>query len=281
MTNMLSRQNAQAFSISGRPHYQLRENRFHDPYFGLKGNEYRPVSVTTEIVDTDWDEDELEGEAEDDNANSPRVSLNSTGQQSATTLSSYDEVYTPRSSRTREAYPYDFDSSRPVEGPRGPHLFRSSTTSTHSFDYQDILSLSPITPKTAKPYEPELQQPFILEQLPRSRGSPYQFTHEKLDPIDLAIWSPLKVAQWMLNAGIELPIAEKFVENDINGAILITLKFEDLRELDIQSFGVRTKIWEEVHGLRNPKKLSPRPETPIEDEESREATAGGTRLAKT
>ncbi|KAI1127689.1 hypothetical protein F5Y10DRAFT_189217 [Nemania abortiva] len=268
--------NAQAFSVSGRPHY-LRENRYQDPYFGLKDHEYRPVSITTEIVDTDWDEDEL---VEDDNANSPRVSLNSTGQQSAATLSSYDEVYTPRSSRTREAYPYDFDSSRPVEGPRGPHLFRSSTTSTHSFDYQDILSLSPITPKTAKPYEADLQQPFLLDPLPRSRGSPYQFTHEKLDPIELAIWSPQKVAQWMLNAGVEFPIADKFVENDINGAILITLKFEDLRELDIQSFGVRTKIWEEIHVLRNPKKLSPRPETPIEDEESREVRRERRRVEK-
>ncbi|KAJ8116453.1 hypothetical protein ONZ43_g4438 [Nemania bipapillata] len=273
--------NAQAFSMGGRSHYQVRENRFHDSYFGLKEHEHRPVSVTTEIVDTDWEEeDELVGGIEYDNANSPRVSLNSTGQQSATTLSSYDEVYTPRSSRTREAYPYDFDSSRPVEGPRGPHLFRSSTTSSHSFDYQDILSLSPITPKTAKPYDVELQQPFLLDQLPRSRGSPNQFTHEKLDPIDLAIWSPQKVAQWMLNAGIEFPVAEKFVENDINGAILITLKFEDLRELDIQSFGVRTKIWEEIHVLRNPKKMSPRPETPIEDEESREVRRERRRVEK-
>ncbi|KAI0974555.1 hypothetical protein F4678DRAFT_470537 [Xylaria arbuscula] len=230
-------------------------------------SEYRPVSVTTEIVDTDWDEDEILSEIEDDDANSPRVSLNSTSQQSATTLSSYDEAQTPRSSRIREAYPYDFDLSRPVEGPRGPHLFRSSV---NSLDYQEILSLSPITPKTSKPYDADFRQPFALDPVPRSRGSPYQFTDEQLDPTSLAMWSPQKVAQWMLNAGIEPLVAEKFVVNDINGAILITLKFEDLRELDIQSFGVRTKIWEEIHVLRNPKKIEPRPETPIEDEESRE-----------
>ncbi|TGJ85065.1 hypothetical protein E0Z10_g3671 [Xylaria hypoxylon] len=268
---------AHSFSISGRPHYQMRGNRLHDPYFGLKDHEYRPVSVTTEIVDTDWDEDEIVSEIEDNDANSPRVSLNSTSQQSATTVSSYDEAQTPRSSRTREAYPYYFDSSRPVEGPRGPHLFRSSM---NSLDYQEILSLSPITPKTAKPYDADFRQPFILDSLPRSRGSPYQFTHENLDPIDLAMWSPQKVAQWMLNAGIEPSVAEKFVENDINGAILITLKFEDLRELHIQSFGVRTKIWEEIHVLRNPKKTSPRPETPIEDEESREVRRERRRIEK-
>ncbi|KAI0540753.1 hypothetical protein GGR58DRAFT_511474 [Xylaria digitata] len=255
----------------------MRGNRFHDPYFGLKDSEYRPVSVTTEIVDTDWEEDEMISEIEDEDTNSPRVSLNSTSQQSATTVSSYDEAHTPRSSRTREAYLYDFDSSRPVEGPRGPHLFRSSV---NSLDYQEILSLSPITPKTAKPYDADFRQPFVPDLLPRSRGSPIQFTHEKLDPIELAMWSPQKVAQSMLNAGIEPSIAEKFIENDINGAILITLKFEDLRELDIQSFGVRTKIWEEIHVLRNPKKPSPRPETPIEDEESREVRRERRRMEK-
>ncbi|KAI1279123.1 hypothetical protein F5Y07DRAFT_49743 [Xylaria sp. FL0933] len=270
--------NAQAYSMSGRSHYQLRDNRFHASYLGLKDSEYRPISVTTEIVDTDWDEDELLSEIEEDeDANSPRVSLNSTSQQSATTVSSYDEAQTPRSSRTREAYPYDFSSSRPVEGPRGPHLFRSSV---NSLEYQEILSLSPITPKTARPYDAEFRQPFVLDALPRSRSTPSQFTDEELDPINLAMWSPQKVAQWMLNAGIEPLFAEKFVLNDINGAILITLKFEDLRELDIQSFGVRTKIWEEIHSLRNPKKAEPRPETPIEDEESREVRRERRRMEK-
>ncbi|GAP85944.1 putative sam and ph domain-containing protein [Rosellinia necatrix] len=277
--------NAQMLSMGGRSHYAMQRNRLHDPYFGLKQAEYRPMSVTTEIVDTDWDEDEDEMVSEiddddNDDANSPRVSLNSTGQQSAATLSSYDEAQTPRSSRIREAYAYNFDSARPVEGPRGPHLFRSSTTSSDPCDYQDILSLSPITPKTAKPYDADFRQPFLPEPLPRSRGSPYQFTDEKLDPVQLSIWSPEKVAQWMLNAGIEPLVAEKFVMNDINGAILITLKFEDLRELDIQSFGVRTKIWEEIHALRNPKKMSPRPETPIEDEESREVRRERRRVDK-
>ena len=45
---------------------------------GLKDPELRPVSVTTEIVDTEWEEDEILSEIEEDYAtNSPRVSLNS------------------------------------------------------------------------------------------------------------------------------------------------------------------------------------------------------------
>ncbi|KAI5861772.1 hypothetical protein GGS23DRAFT_598178 [Durotheca rogersii] len=260
---------------------------FQDSFFGMKGFEARPISVATEFVDTDWDEEDEEdatSEIEDEDPDSPRVSLNSSGQQSVTTLSSYDEAQTPRSSRAREAYPFDFyTSAKPVEGPRGPHLFRASGTSSNFTEYQEILSLSPITPKTARPYAGDLRVPIaheplpqVLSQPPRSRTSPFQFTHEKLDPSNLPIWTPEKVAQWMLNAGIEMQIAGKFVENDINGAILITLKFEDLRELDIQSFGVRTKVWEEIHALRDSKAAaaaavaSPRLETPIEDSESRE-----------
>lgn len=79
------------------------------------------------------------------------------------------------------------------------------------------------------------------------------------------------VAQSMLNAGIELSMADRFIENDINGAILITLKFEDLRELDIQSFGIRTKVWHQIQTLRDSRPSSPRPPTPIEDAPSREA----------
>jgi len=104
--------------------------------------------------------------------------------------------------------------------------------------------------------------------LPRKRRDtgPFQFTDEELDTSNLHDWTPEMVAQRMLNAGVELGAAERFVENDINGAILITLKFEDLKELGISSFGVRTQIWEEIHKMRNLQQPEPMPETPIEDE---------------
>ncbi|KAI0890536.1 uncharacterized protein GGS22DRAFT_14782 [Annulohypoxylon maeteangense] len=273
--------NTQSLRMSERSRREMRQkNHFHDPFFGLKGLDPRPTSVATEIVDTEWEEEEedIVSEIEDEDPDSPRISLNSSGQPSVTTLSSYEEAQTPRSSRAREVYPFGFDSSKPVEGPRGPHLFRASTASSfNSFEYQSTLTLSPITPKTARPFEADHRFPLTYEPPPpRSRNSPFQFTHEKLAPVELSLWSPEKVAQWMLNAGIEIPVAEKFVENDINGAILITLKFEDLKELSIQSFGVRTKVWEEIHVLRDSKAAaeaaaaSPRPDTPIEDEEAKE-----------
>jgi hypothetical protein len=197
--------------------------------------------------------------------------IEQSGQQSLTTLSSYEEAHTPRSSRTRAAFPFDVESTKPVEGPTGPHLFRSSTTSTISTEFQEALSLSPITPRAPKPLDVEFRYALAPDPLPTSlRSSPFFFTREELDSGDLISWFPEKVAQWMLNAGVEPSVADKFVENDINGAILITLKSTDLKELDIASFGVRTRVWELICQLRDIKPGSPRPETPIEDEESKE-----------
>lgn len=199
-----------------------------------------------------------------------------------TTLSTYDEVRTPEQ-RSIARFEMGPDPVKPVVGPRGPHLFRSSISSVNSLEYQNALSMSPITPKA--PHQigqalttADFHLPISLDlaqATPRATTTPpprFRFTREPLvDTTDLARWAPEKVAQWMLDAGVELQFAEKFVENDINGAILITLKFEDLKELGIASFGVRTKIWEEVAKMKDmPRAGSPDPETPIEDEPSRE-----------
>lgn len=189
-----------------------------------------------------------------------------------TTLSTYDEVRTPEQ-RSIARFEMGPDPIKPVLGPRGPHLFRSSISSVNSIEYQNALSLSPITPKVPT-RDVEFQLPISLDvdiETPRTAiAAPYRFTSQRLDTSDLARWSPEQIAQWMLNAGVELQFAEKFVENDINGAILITLKFEDLKELGIASFGVRTKIWEEVAKVKDIRAATPDPETPIEDEPSRE-----------
>ncbi|KAF7545262.1 hypothetical protein G7Z17_g9303 [Cylindrodendrum hubeiense] len=248
-----------------RTYQEMRQKPIpRDTFFSLKNeSQLHRQSVATEFMDTDWDEEEEEilSDVEDDN--SPRLSVQSSGQPSFTTVSSYDEVPTPRSSRSQEEGYYQY-SPKQVEGPRGPHLFRSSTAS--SFDEDVVLTLSPITSKPARGIADLLVQP----QAPR-RNSPFQYTYEDLDTSNLADWTPEMVAQSMLNAGIELSMADRFMENDINGAILITLKFEDLRELDIQSFGIRTKVWHQIQALRDSRPTSPRPETPIEDAPSREA----------
>ncbi|GKT42117.1 protein pob1 [Colletotrichum spaethianum] len=239
-----------------------------DTFFGIKTEPQRPTSVATEFMDMEWD-DEVLSEFED---NSPRISVNSSGgQPSITTLSSYDEVQTPRSSQGRMMYAGEVESSsKNIEGPSGPHLFRASTSSY--FD-EAILTLSPVTPKTARPFDEPFrhirpQQPPMPQS--RHQSGPFQFTYEEFESKELVSWTPEMVAQSMLNAGIELSVAGRFVENDINGPILITLKFEDLKELDIPSFGMRTRVWNQIQVLRDSRPSSPRAPTPIQDEPSRE-----------
>ncbi|KAJ2899177.1 hypothetical protein MKZ38_003374 [Zalerion maritima] len=262
-----------------RPLHEMRQKgHFQDQFFSFQDmtSSERPTSVATEFIDVDLEEDEDEEivseiEEDDDCENSPRTSLNSSGQRSLTTLSSYDEIQTPRSSRTRAVYPFDIDSFKQVEGPRGPHLFRSSTSSSNSAEFENALSLSPITPKASAPdnYASSLEEADLMPT-PRQRVEPTCFTREPLDKDELARWPPVMVAQWMLNAGVEACMAEKFIDNDISGAIVYTLKFEDLKELGIQSFGVRSKVWEEIHVLRDSGPSSPLPTTPIEDTPSKE-----------
>lgn len=64
--------------MSERSHREMRQKvHLHDPFFGLKGLDLRPSSIATEIVDTEWDEEDDVSEIEDEDPNSPRISLNS------------------------------------------------------------------------------------------------------------------------------------------------------------------------------------------------------------
>lgn len=258
-----------------RAYQEMRQKTIpKDTFFSFRNDSQlpRPTSVATEFVDTDWDEEE--DIISDNEENSPRLSVQSAGQPSFTTISSYDEAPTPRSSRSPNDYAdyYLQYSPKQVEGPRGPHLFRSSTDNS-SFDEEVILTLSPITPKVPRTLDNLLSQPMV----PR-RNTPFQYTYADLDTSNLVNWTPEMVAQAMLNAGIELSVADRFVENDISGPILITLKFEDLKELSIQSFGIRTKVWHQIQALRDSRPPSPNPETPIEDVPSKETRKEARRM---
>jgi hypothetical protein len=190
------------------------------------------------------------------------LTLAQSGRRSETTLSSFEEVHTPG---PQEFQGFNFDlaptTKKPVEGPRGPHLFRSSIESQDEF----VLGMSPLTPRIAdtQTSTPEIPQ---VPEIPRHhRLAADTGIADELDLDEVPNWTPRQVAQWMFKAGCEQSIAEKFEENDISGAILITLKFEDLRELNIPSFGLRTKVWNEIHVLRGDVPTTPKPPTPIEE----------------
>ena len=253
-----------------------------DAFFNMKALAPRPLSDATEMFDTDFEDDE--SEIED---NSPRLSVNSvcpesscyrplltswaqSGRRSETTISSFEEVHTPSpNSNEFEGFNFELAAKRNVEGPSGPHLFRSSVDSSiNEQEDEYYLAMSPMTPRPGSIQRAAmaLDAPQVPEIPQRHRPlSSLTDAVEHLNLSEVALWTPRQVARWMYDAGFEPSIVEKFEENDISGAILITLKFEDLRELDIPSFGTRTKVWNEIHVLRGSAPSTPKPPTPIEE----------------
>jgi len=63
-------------------------------------------------------------------------------------------------------------------------------------------------------------------------------------------WSAAEVGHWMYTLGFEDTIVDRFQLHDITGSVLLELKFDDLKELGIQSFGKRHEIWNHICVLR-------------------------------
>lgn len=223
----------------------------------------RPMSTATEIYDSD-EEEEDNSEIEDDEAieepYSPRVSLNSAGRRSETTLSSYEELNTPKSNNFRQ-FDFQLTPQKSVEGPRGPHLFRPSD-GTPEEDFYLTMSL-PATPYVEQRPETAFKVP--VPAIPTTTPfyhRPISTLTEvvtRLDNREVAKWTAREVARWMYREGFQPEIVQNFEENDVNGEVLITLRFEDLKELDITSFGERHKVWNIIHKLRDQPTQPPSP----------------------
>lgn len=74
-----------------------------------------------------------------------------------------------------------------------------------------------------------------------------------MEPIEAiaASWTPQEVVIWMRKIGMDEGIVEKFYFNDISGSVLLDLQPEDLKELEIQSFGKRHRLMTSIRQLRN------------------------------
>lgn len=165
-----------------------------------------------------------------------------------------------------------------MEGPRGPHLFRSSYSSSEfSFDF--ALQLSPLAPKrqelridTAFNSAPE-GTPTSINETPAAVPN----AGEDWDQDEPRTWTSPQVAMWMYNSGIDAGIVEKFEFHDITGTVLLDLQFNDLKELGIQSFGKRHQVWNQICTLRGGDgRVSPAP-TPFQDTDRPVSTLSRTR----
>ncbi|KAH8423044.1 SAM and PH domain-containing protein [Aspergillus melleus] len=242
------------------------------------------VSDTTEILDTDFDSDSLDDYSDESHSRSIRSSTDS-----VTTASTPDDIKTPDSTGLT-AFHFHIDES-PVKGPVGPHLFRMSGDSLETQEALGIDLMVPDTPigaptpiySSASDLEPErLDTPVpdnVSTQKQRPASSSRSATKPLSNPVesDVANWSPRDVVVWMQKQGLDESVVEKFFINDITGAILLELQAEDLKELDIASFGKRHRVMGCIRQLREARDNASLSDCcdgqPILDPTSREDTA--------
>jgi len=184
--------------------------------------------------------------------------------QDAKTASSYDEATTPKTP-PMEFGIREMSAKSMTVGPRGPHLFRSlSTSSAGDFAYEEYAS--PISPIASKSHPfarsvPDVQEirDYEQEEAP-IHNLKIDVNYRPMSSISIALedvldseiesWSTLQVCNWMHELGFDETLISKFRKNDISGAILMQLQWEDLKELNIQSFGKRIELWSELNHLR-------------------------------
>ncbi|PSN60570.1 SAM and PH domain-containing protein [Corynespora cassiicola Philippines] len=201
----------------------------------------RPVSQVSDAY-TDF---------EDDSSDFEEYSLDSSSEnrKSQTTISTFEEVQTPRDPDVRPQFA-EWYLPKPVEGPRGPHLFHASRSS-NDFTFDMALQLSPLFPKEP----PRRQESSIREAtpdtvVPRREYNNIASAVAHLDNNEVRAWTSREVAMWMFQNGFDSDTIERFESHDITGAVLLDLQFDDLKELEIHSFGKRHQLWNQIDSLR-------------------------------
>lgn len=78
---------------------------------------------------------------------------------------------------------------------------------------------------------------------------------------EVSLWTPEDVVAWMKSINIDPGIIDIFFSNDISGSILLQLQPEDLKELNIQSFGKRHTLMNSIRQLRDVTNISNQSQT--------------------
>ncbi|KAF2831962.1 SAM and PH domain-containing protein [Ophiobolus disseminans] len=199
----------------------------------------RPVSHIS-VAYTDIEDDESEFEEYSGSSSDNR--------RSQTTISTFEEVRTP-ADEIRPQFAY-WHGPKSVEGPKGPHLFRASQSS-NDFPFDYALQMSPLLPKDPPSHFPaSFRESTPDTVVPQREYNNIALAVAHLDNAEVRGWTSRDVATWMYQNGFEDDVIDKFVDHDITGAVLLDLQFDDLKELEIQSFGKRHKLWHQIDSLR-------------------------------
>lgn len=146
----------------------------------------------------------------------------------------------------RPGFAHEWYLPKPVEGPRGPHLFRASQSS-NDFPFDFALQLSPLLPKEPPSFLREGTPDTVV---PQREYNNIAAAVAHLDTTEVRGWTSQEVATWMFQNGFDAEIIGKFEAHDITGAVLLDLQFDDLKELEIPSFGKRHQLWNQIDSLR-------------------------------
>ena len=151
-----------------------------------------------------------------------------------------------------------------MAGPEGPHLFRLSNGSMDIkssveidliYDEQPDSATNPFYISSSK-FEPERRDtpvPRVVSnpRTPLQSVPEVEDTSAQPDQTPVASWNPQHVVNWLQTLRFDPGIIEKFFINDITGSILLELQADDLKELDIQSFGKRHELMASIRHLRD------------------------------
>lgn len=173
-----------------------------------------------------------------------------------------------------------------MAGPTGPHLFRlSDDSSNEKFDGSNgkqpvelnlIVHDTPISAtsprhRDASKLEPDRRDSPVPDHNLKQKTEETKNVINPDEAVAAASWTPQDVVAWMQNLGLDEGLIEKFFINDISGSILLGLQSEDLKELDIHSFGKRHQLLSSIRQLRDSASLSSRDSqngTPLSQSES-------------
>ncbi|KAF2666066.1 hypothetical protein BT63DRAFT_416490 [Microthyrium microscopicum] len=264
---------------------QFREEpirKEHFPEEQFEEDDYFEEDYEEDEYDDHSDDSQVGSEFEEDSEEglSP-TDMNGAWRQSNSTLSTVDDIQTPRSSRRLPSLRLNI-MRQSCEGPRGPHLFRSSTASSAEFlEFDRALQLSPIGPDYLRSPDSFYRQSAIIDaafdkmdqlDTPTTAITETAYTIPPLgwgwQSEDPHSWTAQQVSIWMQESRMESSIIQMFADNDISGTILLDLEFADLKDLGITSFGKRHQVWNHICTLRdNNGHISPK-DTPFDESEA-------------
>ncbi|KAJ5811933.1 hypothetical protein N7474_008234 [Penicillium riverlandense] len=218
----------------------------HERFYPARTIMRRRLSDTTDFYDTDF-------ETGDSDEESLQQSLQSLGYDSHTTLSTPDLPSPDEVLRNNTSIKFEKGT---VQGPSGPHLFRNSRGSSiyepSTAEIDLYFERSPLQ----SAFSQSIDSPNPIQRFPFSPRTPKALTTlqpdvSQVEEGEIRNWKPSQVAHWLFIAGYNDAVIEKFIINDISGAVLLTLQIDDLKELNILSFGIRHQLLASIEHLKN------------------------------